>query len=287
MKIISYILQFIFIKILFFLLKFLPFRVSVKLSSLIFRCIGKLTRADKTATENCKIVFPKLDNTKIRNIIDDSWNNIGITICELLRFNELMKKNKIDLSGLEKIDYLRKNNKQAIFIGIHQSNWEFLVPIIDKLGLKIGGIYRHINNFFLDKMVLNIRKKCLHSEESFYTPKGRQSAKDILEAINNGFSIVLLIDQKDSAGEKVKFFNKQVNTQTGFLKIARKFNLPIIPIRNTRLNNGQIELKFLDPIFHNSKNFDDNSMMERIHKLIESWIITNPSQWFWQHKRFN
>ena len=51
-----------------------------------------------------------------------------------------------------------------------------------------------------------------------------------------------MIDQKDSSGEEVYVFNKKVKTQTGFLKIARKYNLPIIPIQNKRINNGNIEL---------------------------------------------
>ncbi len=159
--------------------------------------------------------------------------------------------------------------------------------MIERLGLKIGGIYRHINNFFLDKMILNIRKNTLLSKDNFYTPKGKQSAKDLLVAINNGFSIVLLIDQKDSAGEDIKFFNKKVKTQIGFLKIARKYNLPIIPIKNTRLDNGKIELHFSDPIIHNNNDLSDTLMMENIHKIVEGWIVANPSQWFWQHKRFN
>ena len=83
------------------------------------------------------------------------------------------------------------------------------------------------------------------SKNSFYTPKGKKSAKDIVDAINNSLSIVLLIDQKDSSGEEVMFFNKKVKTQTGFLKIARKYKLPIIPIKNKRINNGNIELTFL------------------------------------------
>ena len=97
----------------------------------------------------------------------------------------------------------------------------------------------------------------------------------------------MLIDQKDSAGKNINFFNKKVKTQIGFLKIARKFNLPIIPIKNLRLENGKIELSFLEPIFHNNKDINDSKMMEKIHILIENWIISNPSQWFWQHKRFN
>ena len=287
MKKIIYFLQFIFVKIFFFLLTILPLDLSKNIASRIFRNIGRLTKADRTAINNCKFVFPNHTDKKIRKIVNESWNNIGITICELLKIKDILKKKKIIMKGLKNIEDLKNNKKQAIFISIHQSNWEMLVPMIDRLGLKIGGIYRHINNTFLDKMVLNMRNNTLISKKNFYTPKGRQSAKDLLEALNNGFSIVLLVDQKDSAGENVKFFNKEVRTQIGFLKIARKFNLPIIPIKNQRFENGQIELKFMEPIYHNDKNISDTLIMEKIHKIIEEWIISNPSQWFWQHKRFN
>ena len=287
MKNFIYFLQFILVKIFFYFLKILPLEISKKISSFIFRTAGKLSDADKTAVNNCKFVFPNLKEEKVRNIVDESWNNIGKTVCELLKLNKLINKNKIILNGLSNIENLKKNNQQAIFISIHQSNWEILVPMIDRLKFPIGGIYRHINNYFLDKLVLKIRKKTLLSNKNFYTPKGKQSAKDLVDAIKNNFSIVLLIDQKDSAGEKILFFNKEVKTQTGFLKIARRFNLPIVPIKNTRLDNGHIELNFLEPIYHNNKNINDPIMMKKIHKIIENWIISNPNQWFWQHKRFN
>ncbi len=287
MKILLYFLQYIFVRVLFFILEFLPLSYSKKFGSFIFRTFGKFSSADKTAMNNCKFVFPKLEKNKIREIIDESWNNIGMTISELLKFKNLINKRKITLSGLSNIKDLKEKKQQAIYISIHQSNWEILVPMLDRLNLQIGGIYRHINNFFLDKLILKIRKNTLLSDDNFYTPKGKQSAKDLVEAINNNFSIVLLIDQKDSAGESISFFNKKVKTQIGFLKIARKFNLPIVPIRNTRLANGQIELSFQEPIYHNNENIDDSKMMENIHKLIQNWITSNPTQWFWQHKRFN
>ena len=287
MKIIFYFLQFLFIKLLFFFIKILPLNSSRRFTSFIFRIIGKQSTADKTAVRNCKFVFPNLEKKKIRNIIDESWNNIGATVSELIKFKDLINRDNIIFNGLSIIENLKKNKQQAIFISIHQSNWEVLVPMLDRLGINIGGIYRHINNLFLDKLVLKLRKKTLVSNNNFYTPKGKQSAKDLVEALKNGFSIVLLVDQKDSAGENITFFNKKVKTQTGFLKISRKFNLPIVPIKNTRLKNGIIELSFQEPLFHDDEKINDSEMMENIHNLIESWIISNPSQWFWQHKRFN
>ena len=287
MKHVIYFLQYIGFIFIYFLYKILPLNLSVKFSSFLFSFFGKFSVANKTAINNCKHVFPNLKDEEIKNIVKKSWNNLGITICELLRIKEIFIKNKIKYNKLENIEDFIKNNKQAIFISIHQSNWEVLVPGLDRIGISIGGIYRHINNNFIDKLILNIRQNSLVSKNSFYTPKGKKSAKDIVDAINNSLSIVLLIDQKDSSGEEVMFFNKKVKTQTGFLKIARKYNLPIIPIQNKRINNGNIELTFLEPFYHNNLEINDTQMMEKIHNKIEEWIKAEPTQWFWQHKRFS
>ncbi|MDC3131380.1 lysophospholipid acyltransferase family protein [Pelagibacteraceae bacterium] len=287
MKKIFYFFQFIFIKILFLFFKLLPLKIAKLMASIIFRIIGRLSSAHKTAIKNCKYVFPNHKDRIINSIVNKSWENIGETICELLRFQEMYDKKKIILNGLKNIEFLMKNNRQAIFISIHQSNWEVMVPMLNKINFNVGGIYRHINNPFLDNLILKIRKKTIKDGESFYTPKGQKSAKNLVQAVNNNQSIFLLIDQKDTAGEEVIFFNRKVKTQTGFLKIARKFNLPIVPIKNNRKHSGKIELTFLKPIFHNDKKIDDAVMMKKIHTIIEKWIISNPSQWFWQHKRFN
>ena len=287
MKKIFYFIEYIGLIFIYYLYKILPHNLSVKCSSFLFITFGMFSKANKTAIKNCKHVFPNLKENEIRNIIKKSWENLGITICELLRFNEIFDKKKIKYKQLENVQDCIKNNKQAIFISIHQSNWEILVPSLDRIGLNIGGIYRHINNIFIDKLILNIRENSLVSKNSFYTPKGKKSAKDIVNAINNSLSIVLLIDQKDSSGEDVLFFNKKVKTQTGFLKIARKYKLPIILIKNRRINNGNIEITFLEPFYHNDLKVNDIQMMEKIHKKIEEWIKSEPSQWFWQHKRFS
>ena len=287
MKNIVYFFEYIAILFIYLLFQLLPLHLAIKLFSFLFRTLGKLSTANKIAINNCKYVFPNLAEKEVSNIIKSSWNNLGITICELLKINDVFNKNKIKYKKLENIENLIKNNKQAIFISIHQSNWEVLVPSLDRIGISIGGIYRHINNIFIDKLILKIRQKSLVSKNSFYTPKGKKSAKDIVNAINNSSSIVLLIDQKDSSGEEVMFFNKKVKTQTGFLKIARKYNLPIIPIQNKRINNGNIELTFLEPFYHNNLEINDTQMMEKIHNKIEEWIKAEPTQWFWQHKRFS
>ena len=287
MKNITYLVEYIIIFIIFSLFKLLPLNISAKFTSFLFSIFGKLTSANKTAIKNCKYVFPNMKDEEVKNIVKKSWDNLGRTISELPRLNHLFDKKKIKYNKIKNIENLIKNNSQAIFICIHQSNWEVVVPSLDRIGINLGAVYRHINNHFLDKLLLKIRTDSLVSSKSFYTPKGKKSAKDITEAIRNSLSMLVVIDQKDSSGEDVLFFKRKVKTQTGFLKLARKYKLPIIPIKNKRVDNGKIELTFLEPFYHNDENISDNQMMETIHYKIEEWIKSEPSQWFWQHKRFN
>ena len=95
MKTFLYFLQFIIIKIIFTLLKVLPLNISKTLSSSIFRILGKLSGAHKTAINNCKFVFPDFSDNQINNIINESWSNIGKTICELSRLEEIINSKHI------------------------------------------------------------------------------------------------------------------------------------------------------------------------------------------------
>jgi len=266
----------------------LPINLVTNLGGFLFKLIGPLTKTQKIVRKNYLQIFPHADEIKILKESKLSWLSTGKTFFELLILPRIIADNtKIDVEGLNNIEDVINNNEQVIFFGIHESNWEILLPTIDKLGIGAGGIYRHINNPYIDKLILNIRKKSVLSNKSFYTPKGKQSAKDVIGGIKKGLSLLLLIDQKDSAGQLIPFFNKPSKTQTGFLKLARKYKMKIIPVRNIRDKNNEFKVKFYPPLKNIPENFTDINTMKTIHSIIEEWIKDCPSSWFLQHNRFS
>ena len=288
-KKIRFLIEYLFLKFLFLILSLLPINLVSRIGGYILKTFGPMSKSHKTALLNYKKVFKNANNEKVNYDVIKSWENLGKTLFELSILEKIVdkKNNMITLKGIENIKESIKKNERIIFFGIHQSNWEILVPTIDQLGINIGAIYRHINNKYVDEMILKKRKLTLNKSKSFYTPKGKESARDILTAINNNVSIILLIDQKDSAGDNVNLFNNLAKTQTGFLKIARKHNIKLIPIKNTRYNNNNFIIDICKPLKLFDKNSSDIEAMQKIHKIIESWIVENPNQWFWQHNRFN
>lgn len=281
-------LEYCFVFLIFNILWILPMNFVSNIGGYIFKFIGPLTKAHKIATSNFKRIFVNMSENEIKKNVLKSWENLGKTLFELSILEKIVdkKNNKITLIGKENIKKITEKNKQVIFFTIHQSNWEIVLPVLDQLGIKTVAIYRHINNHFINKLVLKKRNNSIKSKQCFYTPKGIKSAKDIISAVKKNLSIMVLIDQKDSAGEIIELFNISAKTQTGFIKIARKNNLKLIPIHNFR-NHNNFAIKFCEPIEINNQDIDDNEVMLSIHKIIEKWIKENPTQWFWQHNRFN
>ncbi len=289
MKKIRQLIEFLIVLIIFSFLKLIPINLVSVLGGKFFKIIGPYTRSHNVALNNYKRIFKNINEKQIKKDVAKSWENLGKTFIEFSIIDKILKNknNRIKIIGKKNIEKIKENNEQVIFFGIHQANWELLVPTITNQNISIGAIYRHINNPFIDEYILNIRKKTILKSKSFFTPKGKESAKDIIEAINKNLSMLLLIDQKDTAGKNINFFNINTKTQTGFLKIARKYKLRLLPVQTIRekINNFSI-------IFHPAINiFDgdlsDDEAMKKVHGIIEKWILEKPSQWFWQHKRFD
>ena len=289
MKKISYLIEFFIVYIFFYILRLIPMTLVSLIGGKLFQIAGPLSRSHQTAISNYKKVFPNKSEKEIKTNISKSWNNLGKTVIEFTILKKILneKNNRIKIIGNKYLDQIKEKNEQVVFFGIHQANWELLVPSLDKLGIRIGAIYRHINNPYINALISNIRTQTIQSKESFYTPKGKESAKKILSAIQKKQSIILLIDQKDNAGNDVKLFNYNVKTQTGFLKIAKKNNLKLIPVQTIREKINNFRIIFHHPMnpFNNHKN--DIDIMSEIHEIIEKWIKKNPDQWLWQHKRFD
>ena len=285
---IRYFIEFFLFKIILFLLQLLSKKTSSKIMSKFFLFLGRLSKYNQIAKNNCRIVFPYLNEMEIKNIINNSWENLGHNLFEITYLNKLVKeKNTIEIKGREILDNIKNDGFPVIFFSIHSSNWEICVPVLDQNNFQIGAIYRHINNNFFDRYIFKKRTEALQTKKSFYTPKGKVSAKEILEGVIDNKNIFLLVDQKDSAGTEVNFFGKKVKTQTGFLKIARKYNLKIVPMKNIRLPNNNFQITFEQPVLHNNIEVSDEKKMLEINNIIEKWIRQNPDNWFWQHKRFN
>ena len=115
--------------------------------------------------------------------------------------------------------------------------------------------------------------------------KGLKGVRDAIEFIKNDSSIALMIDQRVSEGEKINFFNEPALTTTLPAQLAKKFDLPIIPVFIKRSKDDLFSIRFLKKI-EPDKYENKMDLTKKLNEVLEEMIKENPGQWIWTHNRW-
>ena len=285
MKLIKYFFQFLFIIFFFSLFKIFGFKISSKIGGKLFEIIGPIFRSKKLIHTNIKKAFPKNNSVEIKKLTKLMWNNYGRVFAEYMfikdfRFEKI--DSKIEIVGQEILDEIKKSNKPVVFISGHFSNFELMAMQIEKAGIKLSAIYRPLNNIFLNRIMEKIRKKYICKNQ---IKKGIAGTRELIKFQRNNYSIALMIDQRVSEGEKVNFFNQEAYTTTIPAQLAKKFDMPIVPIFIERVNDTNFKIKISKPVnFLKSDSIKD--ITSKLNVIIEEMILKNPTQWIWSHNRW-
>ena len=284
MKLINYLLQFLFFLPLFIIFKLIGYKNSSNLGAKITSFLGPMFRKKTLILKNLDRAFPneEIDNEKkIKKI----WENYGRILSDyiyLKDFRNGKKNNYINVEGREILNSIKKKKSPVVFVSGHFNNFELMAMEIEKNDIKVAAIYRPLNNLFLNPMMENIRKKYVCKRQ---IKKGISGTREILKLFKNGVSIALMIDQRVSEGKKIKFFNHEAYTTTIPAQLIKKFGCDVIPVHIERNKRYHFNIKFFEPIsFDKNKNIMQVTL--ELNKILEKMILKNPDQWIWTHNRW-
>ena len=284
MKLINYLLQFLFFLPLFIIFKLIGYKNSSNLGAKITSFLGPMFRKKTLILKNLDRAFPneEIDNEKkIKKI----WENYGRILSDyiyLKDFRNGTKNNYINVEGREILNNIKKKKSPVVFVSGHFNNFELMAMEIEKNDIKVAAIYRPLNNLFLNPMMENIRKKYVCKRQ---IKKGISGTREILKLFKNGVSIALMIDQRVSEGKKIKFFNHEAYTTTIPAQLIKKFGCDVIPVHIERNKRYHFNIKFFEPIsFDKNKNIMQVTL--ELNKILEKMILKNPDQWIWTHNRW-
>ena len=282
---IKYFLQFIIIVFLFLIFKILGVKFSSFLGGKLFQIIGPAFRSKEIINNNIKRAFPDLNSKEINKIKSSMWNNYGRVFAEYIYMKNFRHGNlskNISIEGEDILTNIKKQNQKVIFISGHFSNFELMAMQIDKLDLKIGAIYRPLNNIFLNKIMERIRRKYICNNQ---IKKGIGGLKELIKLNNEGYSTALMIDQRVSQGIKSNFFNEEAFTTTVPAQLVKKFNIPVVPIFIERYEGIKFKIKIFKPVHFSVEDSIENITAD-LNKILEKMILDNPNNWIWSHNRW-
>ena len=285
MKIIKYFFEFLFIISFFFIFKIIGYKNASNLGEILGKKIGPLFRSKSKILNNLK-------NSNIGNseedreiIIENMWGNYGRILSEYMFLKQFKKNNLsqfLEIEGSEILKEIKINNEQVVFISGHFNNFELMAMEIEKAGINLCAIYRPLNNPFLNVIMEKIRKNYICKNQ---IKKGKSGTRDLVNLFKEKFSVALMIDQRVSEGETIKFFNNPAKTTTMPAQLVKKYSCRIVPVYIERFRRHNFKLSFLNPI-----KFDDkltvHEISSELNKILEKMIIKNPEQWIWTHDRW-
>lgn len=286
-KTIRYFLEAILGFIFLLFTKILGLRLSRNIMSFILSLVGPRLKITKRAKDNLKIAFPDMSNSEKKIIISNMWKNIGMVLTEFFHLTRIAKEKKLRIEVVGEDIAKKYEGVGAIFVSGHFANWEIIPLILRDYRREVAGIYRHSNNFFVNKWVV---KQRINNTTPNQIKKGSSGARQMLSLLKRNGTIAMLVDQKLSSGVAANFFGTKSMTSDGAATLSLRYGYPVIPMNVERKEGSNFRITFYEEIkINKTDNNQENIKVftTEINKFLENCIKNKPEDWFWVHNRWD
>lgn len=262
----------------------LPPRLASKAGGALLSLLAPVFKAqNKRVLKHLALALPNTTQEERERIKKAMWRNLGMVLGEyphLGKFADGHKDFKLEMRGVEHLDGVRGHN--FIFVSGHIGNWEILPIVAKKLGVPFHPLYRGPNNPFVDRKLARMREAGGRLLKGF--PKSRQGLKDMTEALREGKTIGILVDQRHSGGSDLHFFGHKAQSALLATDLALKYDCVLMAGRAIRKGPCDFLLETRPPF--QTQGRDSAEIMQEIYDQLEAWIREYPEQWLWTHQRW-
>ncbi len=216
-----------------------PERASNAGARMINWVSGPDSEAMQRFRRNLSVALPHEDEATIERLARESVSNLGRSVAE---YPHLKRIAGPELS--EFIEFvadvpeaaITPTRKPAIYIGVHQANWEILSSIAAPLGKPMTIVVSPMTNPFVHPLVSKARPDAWVEQS-----EKDNATRSLIRCLQAGRSVGLLADQRFDGGQPIPFFGHQAMTAMGPAKIALKFGYDLIPSRIRTNRTGQVQ----------------------------------------------
>jgi KDO2-lipid IV(A) lauroyltransferase len=243
----------------------------------------------KITLENITAAFPEKTSEWHLDIAFKSYQNLGITLVELLAFPKLSDSDIADYIHYENIGLLKELHSRGrglILLSGHFGNWELLAysaRLFSKLPISI--IVKPQQNESADKLLNQYRTQRGNAVIPMHN-----AARSIIQKLKSGEAIALLADQSATSDKDifVDFFGRPAATYEAPAALALRFKTPIVIGFAERGDDGRYFVKLSEIPHDDLENTPEGvrELTQRHVKILEDAVRKRPELWSWQHRRW-
>ena len=282
-------IKYVFFKSLFKLIGLLPFPLIYLISDFVAFILKDIIRYRKRIVyQNIKKTNLNLSKKQISSLINEFYIHFSDVFLEMIKLDQMSKKQiakKFVLKNKELIDSYYKENKSVILMASHYGGFELCTTLDYFFKHKVVAIYTPLK----DKVFNNIVYKSRSKHGIKLVPR-TDSVNEIikLEKTNNNFIYGLAADQSPQI-RTINYWTNFLGVETLFFtgseRLAKEFNIPVVFGEIKKIKRGKYQMEF-KLIADNPLKLKDKEITETYKKMVENQIKTNPSYYFWTHRRF-
>jgi len=188
----------------------------------------------------------------------------------------------VEIKGRECIDQAMALGKGLIILSFHMGSWEIANMATKNLGYPYKVIVSEQSRYPKLDRILNTYRRMGKDIVIFK----KISTKQIIKSLDVNEIVTLTIDQGGKEGNLIKFFNKTASMQTGWIRLALRYKVPVVvgyilrkegPYQKLVFNKFEVEKN------GNPEN-DKKINLEKITLSLEEIISQNAQQYLWFFK---
>lgn len=280
--------EYLALRLLVALFSLMPIETASAIGGRIGRYFGTRSGKNKRAMRNLDLVFGETKPPEERaRISAEMWDMLGRIFVETLLLKRLMREHdRFEMTAGHLASEIKNDGKGAVFVGAHYGNWEVAMLPPTCYGQKPVGIYRKINNPFVDRYLHGVRSQMYPGGLLL---KDGVSAPKLIQMIKDGAHVGILCDQRERRGIVTSFLGVPGPTMVLPALLAHRLKVPLVAGRVIRRPGVRFrfECVTIDVARTGVLKDDLRTTTERINALFERWIHEYPEQWMWTHRRWD
>ena len=225
---------------------------------------------------------------EIHRLAAQVYRHFATAIADTMRLPVILRQGintLISAQGMHHLEQALADGQGVLMITGHFGNWELLGAWMAQNGYPLRVVGTTLENPGLDKIVVEMRN------QAGYTNIARGAGtRDIIRYLRQGCAIGMLIDQDTNVpGVFVQFFGRPTHTPTGPVILARKFQIPIIPIFMHLKDDLTYQIECEPPLDLKYTADEARDLVVNTQKCSDAYeriIRRFPEQWVWMHKRW-
>jgi KDO2-lipid IV(A) lauroyltransferase len=243
----------------------------------------------RVAEDNLRHAFPDMSSQKRDSIVNRVFCDMGVGFVEMMRLDLFSgKPDLIKYFLIEGEEHLREAHamgKGGIILTGHVGFWEAGNFVFPTLGFQIGIVAKPMRNPLVDGYFRRMR-------ESYgaYVIDSRKGARRIVRALRSNHLVGILMDQHmvRSQAVRVPFFGRPAYTTPVIAEIAKKYQVPVIPVFGYRNLDNTYRVRIAPPLILDRDLSEEGILAGTtlLTKTIEQGIMYDVAQWFWIHRRW-